>query len=124
MPSPSDLMIATLQVKVAALEVAVAALQKQMHRAPTAHEVVAAERADLYDRIERAIYDEFELDVMDGQSLSPAEILATLKASGEQVDTYGATDHARKVTLGKVLKRMGVRRGADADGRLYAMRRK
>jgi hypothetical protein len=57
-------------------------------------------------------------------AMSPAEILAALDAAGERTAGYGPTDHARKVTLGKVLKRMGVRRGADENGRLYAIARR
>jgi len=118
----ADLELTTLLVRIATLEVKVAALQALVRGRLAAHEVRANERADLYERIERAIGEEFDFDVVDGQSLSPADILARLAASGEQISEYGLSEHARKVTLGKVLTRMGVKRGADSDGRLYALR--
>jgi hypothetical protein len=125
-PSPNlEQRVYLLEAQVKILRVELQQLRDQLRRPPTAKAIVAAEREAAYEELERTLEAIYDLSPGPNYELTPTQIVADLERSGLQMRTYGATDHARKVVLGRILRRMGVQPEVGSEGgRSYPIARR
>jgi hypothetical protein len=125
-PENDSQRILKLEARVAVLEVELRMLREQTQRPPTNKEIIAEGRQRDIEDMERGLNELYDVTPVSYtvpiELLTPSQIIADLERAGWRVP--GPTDHAKKVTLGRVLRQMGAKPTfGHAGGRAYAVHR-